>query len=447
MRWFAPVFVLVVGATAGSEAHATTRRVPADVASIGGALALSGTLDTVLVAPGSYPERVSLPGGVTLRADGPPGSVTLDGQHLGACVTASATGPGTLLEGFRLVHGRGVDEGGATVGGSLRIAGGTLFVRDCTFEDAQATFGGGSAASFANVTFRDCLWQGTSGSFGGGHFQAGGTLRLEDVRFAQTTAARGGGLHVTNGGQATVDGAVFERTEALFDGGGAWFDACVATVSNALFDGTRSDGRGGGIAVAAGGQVLGSFLAFVDCASGAGGGSFFVSCDPAAPSGVAAGGTSGPQAPILDRLGADCALLSLTHVDVLRATGASPAAGGVTGAAVVRLRSSVVAGNASGLSCTDARATLDVTCSDLYQNGGPDVFGACQPKDDPNALAVDPRLCDLVARNFALCQNSELLDPGCGDAFWGRAGAGCATCGPTPTTAATWGRLKAVYRR
>ncbi|MGH7725044.1 MAG: hypothetical protein ACREOU_06400 [Candidatus Eiseniibacteriota bacterium] len=430
--------VACAGAAGVNVAQATTRRVPTDVASIGGALALSGTLDTVLVAPGTYTEQLTLPTGVTLRADGPKGSVTVDANLFGPCVTAIGTGPATRLEGLRLVRGRGMDEGGATVGGALRVAGGVLLVVECTFEDAQATFGGGTAATLANVTFRDCEWSGTSASFGGGHFQAGGDLRLERARFLQTSAARGGGVHVTGGAHAVIDGALFDRTEASSDGGGAWFDACVATVSEALFDRARADDRGGGLAVAAGGQVLASFLAFVECESGGGGGAFHVSCDPARPQ--SPGGAAGT-------LGADCALLSLTNADILLARGASPAAGAVTDAGVVRIRSSIVAGNASGLSCLDPRATLDVTCTDLYENSGPDLSGTCEPASDPNGLTLDPHLCDLVLRDFSLCANSPLLDPGCGDSFWGRSGEGCATCGPTPATDSSWGRLKARYHR
>src|SRR5439155_13388344 len=110
---------------------------------------------------------------------------------------------------------------------------------------------------------------------------------------------------------------------------------------------------------------------WVDTQSGAGGGAFHVSCaaGPPGASPVAPGTRGAGQG----RLGtASCALLSLTHCDVIRARGAAPAAGAVTDAATLDVTTSVVAGNASGLACLDPRATLDVSCSDLYQNNGAD---------------------------------------------------------------------------
>jgi hypothetical protein len=113
---------------------------------------------------------------------------------------------------------------------------------------------------------------------------------------------------------------------------------------------------------------------------------------------------------------------------------------------VVRIATSIVVGNTSGLSCLDSRAVLDVTCSDLYANGGSDLGGACAPALDPGNRAVDPHLCGLGAGDVGLCSNSPLADPGCDEAIWGSAGVRCGPCGPTPAAASTWGRVKARYR-
>jgi hypothetical protein len=113
---------------------------------------------------------------------------------------------------------------------------------------------------------------------------------------------------------------------------------------------------------------------------------------------------------------------------------------------VLRLSASIVAGNLSGLACLDPRATLDVTCSDLYQNGGTDLAGGCLPAVDPVNLAVDPRLCDLAGRDFGLCANSALANPPACGSYWGAQAVTCADCGPTPAAHTTWGALKAQYR-
>ncbi len=428
-------------ATAAVDAEGTTRRVPEEFASIAGALAASGAGDTVLVSPGTYAERVMLVSGVTLRAAGLPGSAVIDAQRLGAAVEARGLAAGSRLEGFRLTGGTGIDDGGSTLGGALGVIGGTLAVRDCSFDGARADYGGGSGAAGASVSFERCAWTGTTAGFGGAHFQAGGTLAWTNVTASGTSASSGGALYATGGARITVLGGVVMGTSATGDGGGLHLDACTATLSNLRVDGAGAGGVGGGVSVAAGGQVIVSFCSFLECTSGRGGGGLHVSCDAASPSAQA-----GRTFPNSTRALSDCALLSITHSDVLLARGTAPAAGGVTGAGVLRIASSIVAGNQSGLACLDPRATLDIGCCDLYQNGGPDLSGSCLPAAAATNLAVDPRLCDLAAHDLGLCANSPLLTPGCGDDFWGVGGLACASCGPTPTHPETWGALKARYR-
>ncbi len=303
-------------------------------------------------------------------------------------------------------------------------------------------FGGGSAAIGAWITFRRCTWRAVSATFGGGHFQSAGRLTLEDALFDGPQAASGGGLFATNGAAVTVLRATVRGARTSGDGAGAHFDACVATLSRVRFEDDIASGRGGGLAIKAGGQVLASFCTFLRTAAAGGGGAFHVSCDAAAPGGrIARARDAGTPT-----LTADCALLSMTHVDVLAGGGAPPSAGAVTGPAVVRLRSSLVVGNASGLACLDSRATLDVTCSDLYANGGPDLAGNCAPVIDPSNRSLDPRLCDLAGGQIGLCANSPLVDPGCGDAEWGSAGVLCGPCGDTPAAPTSWGRIKVRYR-
>jgi hypothetical protein len=422
-------------AGAPSPARAATLRVPAEQPTIGAGLALAALGDTVLVAPGTYAERVSLRSGVVLRADGPPGSAIIDAALGGSCVSAIDCGTGTRLEGFRLVRGRGEAQSGSTVGGALRVLGGVLRAADCTFDDAAATFGGGSAAAGAFVVLERCAWTGCSASFGGGHFQSAGELTLVDATFTAPHASAGGALFATNGARVNVDRALVAGATSTGDGAGMRFDTCVATLAHARLEDNVAGGRGGGIAVAAGGQVLATFCTLLRNRSGQGGGAVHVSCSAAAPG-------AGPA----DLLAADCALLSLAQCDILSSAGPAPAAGEVTDAGVLRLHASIVAGNASGLACTDSRATLAATCSDLYGNNGPDLSGNCAPATDPSNRAVDPYLCNLSAGDVGLCANSPLVDPGCGDSFWGASGVTCGDCGPTPARAATWGRLKVRYR-
>jgi len=411
------------------EVHADARRVPADFATLQSAINASGNGDTVMVAPGTYSERITMRLGIVLRAEG---SATIDAGHAGPAVIATGLLPAPKIEGFHLVNGTGSDLGGATLGGVLVVVGGALEANDCTFDGGQATYGGATGASGAQVTFRRCTWTGSTASFGGGHFQSGGTVTIDDGTFEGTSAGAGGALYVTGGAHGNIMGTRVHATQSTGDGGGLRLDDCVVTLSQVMIDGANAGGKGGGLAIAAGGQVIASACVLVDCGSGLGGGLFHLSCSPAVmtPS-VAA---------------AECAMLSMTHCDLMLGRGPAPAAGAVTDAAALHMESSLVAGNASGLACLDARATLDVRCSDLYQNGGEDLSGSCVTTADGN-LSVDPYLCDLAGRNFGLCANSPLLDPGCGSAPWGAGVLSCGGCGPTPARSATWGSVKARYRQ
>ena len=62
---------------------------PADVASVGGALSLALAGDSVLVAPGHWACAATLPSGVVLAGTGADGSVTLDAGGAGVNVVAN----------------------------------------------------------------------------------------------------------------------------------------------------------------------------------------------------------------------------------------------------------------------------------------------------------------------------------------------------------------------
>jgi hypothetical protein len=431
-------------ALGATPAGAAMRHVPADYPTAAAALAAASPGDTVGLAPGTYAESLSLPQNVSLIALGAPGSATIAAPGTGPALDTVNPTAISHLVGLALTGGRGVNDGGATEGGNLRVLGGTLDVVDCSFASGQAAFGGGTAAIAAAVHFTRCTWSGGSATFGAGHFQSGGALTLTSCTFEGGTATDGGGLFATGGAQVTISTATFHACQATSDGGGLWFDSCVATLSDARFDGTQAGGHGGGCSVAAGGQVIATRTVWVETRSGTGGGAFHVSCAASAP------GADAPRAAgwgaAAGALSASCALLTLTHCDVIRAAGAAPAAGAVTDAAVLDITTSIVAGNTSGLACLDPRATLDVSCSDLFENSGADVSGSCAPAAGANLLAVDPYLCDLTGRNFGLCANSPLLSPPSCAAYWGAVDQACAACSPTPAAVATWGRLKALYR-
>jgi hypothetical protein len=264
------VAAVLVAALAAPAAAA--RRVPADFASLQSAIDASAPGDTVLVAPGTYAERVTIVSPLTLRAEGAPGSVVLDAGHGGPAVLSMGLASAPRLEGFRLTNGSGRDLGGATLGGVLAVVGGRLDALDCTFDGGQATYGGLTGATGATVSFRRCAWNGAVASFGGAHFQSGGSLVIEDGAVTGHERGGGGGIYVTGGAHGSVLATVVSGTSASGDGGGLRLDDCVVTLSNLRVDGASAGGKGGGLAIAAGGQVIASATVLIDCTSALGGG-------------------------------------------------------------------------------------------------------------------------------------------------------------------------------
>jgi hypothetical protein len=121
--------------------------VPADHATIQLAIDAASDGETIVVAPGTYPETIDLLGkAVTVRSSGGAQETTIDGQGNGSVVTcAGGEGPDTVLEGFTITGGTGTDPGiGGLCGGGMYVAGGSsATVTGCTFTGNTAEWGGG----------------------------------------------------------------------------------------------------------------------------------------------------------------------------------------------------------------------------------------------------------------------------------------------------------------
>ncbi|MFL5674929.1 MAG: choice-of-anchor D domain-containing protein [Chloroflexota bacterium] len=132
------------------EAHAASiRQVPGDYPTIGAALAASSAGDTVLVAPGTYAENLTVPSGVTLESSGGP-SVT--------AVDAGPTAPGAVIESGATMHGFTLENGGGGYGdvGGAKVYGtldGNVLTNNggCYFASAALLMGG----TISNNSFHD----------------------------------------------------------------------------------------------------------------------------------------------------------------------------------------------------------------------------------------------------------------------------------------------------
>ena len=248
----AGVLLLLLASTGAVNAQVVIS-VPGDEATIQDALTRASDGDIIEVAPGNYPEAVSLSGlDVVVRSTGGASVTTINATGLGqTAVSVAAFGPGTRLEGFTIRGG--IAPPGPSWGGGMQIGGGsgTMVVKDCVITNNAAQSGGGVAVIVgASVAFEGCTIRGnqatsegagvfiygssasftdcvirknTTGGTGGGLYAVlGSTLEMDDCRILRNTAgASGGGItaNIGGGGSITLTGCRVEENEAAQAGG------------------------------------------------------------------------------------------------------------------------------------------------------------------------------------------------------------------------------------
>lgn len=124
----------------------TTLRVPADYPTIQAAINAAVAGDTVLVSPGSYPERLNYDGkAITVISEGGPAATIIDGGNSGnVLVFDSGEGPAARLEGFTIKNGR------ASFGAGIDILAASPSIVGNIFDTNTQTSGGYGAAIGGN---------------------------------------------------------------------------------------------------------------------------------------------------------------------------------------------------------------------------------------------------------------------------------------------------------
>lgn len=166
-----------------SNAKSSIIHVPADSVTIQGGISGAVAGDTVLVAHGTYPERINFYGkaialiGDTLDTgatiiDGSPTSARGSPSDTGSVVCfVNEEGSTTIMEGFTITGGTG------TQSDSLGLAGGGIYcyassptIRKCNITSNSATYGAGISAIgwSSHPMFVDCNINGNIAGNGGG---------------------------------------------------------------------------------------------------------------------------------------------------------------------------------------------------------------------------------------------------------------------------------------
>ncbi|MEM9801652.1 MAG: hypothetical protein AAGA20_15100 [Planctomycetota bacterium] len=240
------------------------------------------TGDTVVVAPGVYPDERIEPGTkvVMLRSSLGPSATTLVARPGGPVVLGSGSDPLPLrMEGFTLQGGRGrLDPSdGLTYGGAVFGAGGDVRMTDCVFEDCNADRGGAIAVEPAGQSSERIVLRGCNvrpscfASLDGGGVYARSTSVLIEQTTIDSRAIAG------SGGCVFAVDDLFEASDSRFTGiaagdGGAIYTNNVSAelLSSTITGRSTGGGRGGGI------HIFGSFSGadncrFVNCSAREGG--------------------------------------------------------------------------------------------------------------------------------------------------------------------------------
>ena len=250
-----------------------------DYLTITAAIAGSASGDEIVIAPGIYPENLTINGkDLTLRSAGG-GDVTIFGQSLARCLNlVSGSNSDVVLRDLIFTGGRDDFGAGITVAQTC-----SAIIEDCVIEANHATdLGGGlynsGDATLTNVVFRnntaaniaggavsygaaasdtafiDCLFDGNSAGNGGAYvyYKAGIRSMIVGCTFRDNHATSNGGAIAVYGtaslGDMRVDDCVFDSNIADGGGGAVWVtDQDIFRAVNCVFVNNTAGANGGAI--------------------------------------------------------------------------------------------------------------------------------------------------------------------------------------------------------
>lgn len=339
---------------------------------------------------------------------------------------------------------------GAVRGAGVFVEDGTLTAIDCVFTDNRADYGAavyaGGPASLLRCSFRgngtcsgavvelrmggrveDCVFQSSgwaatacgSDSDPGGRALAlaGGPATVLRTEFIDNHSASGGTGIVSRASDLLVQECAFEDCSST--------DGSCASISRGTIRRSRFvrhyAANSGGVLWCGAGPVVLEECVFVD------------SRNAVNSSRTGATVRVGGSAKIRG-----CTLVGTTSgVDIALEPGVS-----------ATVANTIVAFSASPwprVLCGDPAPQLEVSCTDVYGNGGGDWIGCLAGLADQDGnFAADPRFCNADAEDFGLRADSPCARESAGAC--GLVGALPVACGTTALGSSTWGQIKGMYR-
>ncbi len=361
-----------------------------DYTTIQAALNVADSGDTVLVLPGTYtgPSNRDLDFGgenIVLMAASARDSVVIDCEGEGrGFYLHSGEGPASIIDGFIVVNGQGINGGGAHFDGASPTIRNLVFRENAAEQDGGGMYlKGGSAPSLTNVSFE----QNAAGLSGGGlACDRNCEPTISHVDFTENEASSGGGMSCVFSDPVLFE-VTFIRNAASSAGGGLHCAGSSPTIDEVTFL-ANSTRHGGALAL-----------------------------DGSSP--------------------------SLSHATI--ANNEAILGGGIycANSSSPVIRTSIIALNLGGgaVYCAGGDApNTQKTC--LYGNFGGDT--PCGTHADN--IYLDPLFCDLGGDDLTLCANSPCLPAGNDWGLrLGDRGQGCGDC-DSSLGVAPWRTLRTLPR-
>ena len=182
---------------------------------IGHAISLASSGDSIMVAAGTYKEHLTI--GTSLNVLGAGASTTIvDGGGVATVVSVSAAAHVTL-------SGLTIRNGSSSTGAGIYNSG-SLAVYNSTVTGNHVSTCGGGIGNNGALTINNSIISGNSASAnGGGICQTGGTVTINNSTIGSTllgNSANGSGGGIYNGGTLTISNATIYGNRAIKGGGG-----------------------------------------------------------------------------------------------------------------------------------------------------------------------------------------------------------------------------------
>jgi len=406
---------------------------------IGEAIAVAESGDTVLVSPGTYSgvnNRYIDFGGkqLVLRSTSGASVTTIDCENLGpALVLDQGESDACVIEGFTFTNGTGFagQTGLGLEGGAIHLWAASPLIIDCEFIGNQADYGGAVfCGPWSSPRIYYCLFDGNSAEdYGGAVYALQATPEFRTCEFYENTAVLNGGAICSKIESATVvSSSDFVRNSA--SEGGAIYSGSTPPEEEIRFPSTASifkncefyeneANMGGAVFIGGFSASVVNFCTFAENSASRGGGLYSV--------------TSYERTPIVE---------SCTFALNNARYGAGIYSKADVTYEFMQVKNTLIAFNTGGGGAIHREnySALETTRCVAYGNdGGNDLWG-------DEVLVDDPLFCNIYSRNFRLCANSVCVkDNNPWDFLIGSQYQGCDAC-DTAVQDASWGAIKAIYR-